>query len=358
MTIRIVVASFVATALSVCAFAAAPVYRVKQLPPRVGDRFIEAPRGINDLGQVVGGAGVDDAFHRYQHRAYIWDPQTDTFTFLPPIAEGDFAMGYAFDINNKGEIVGITGDYETNVFRAVIWKNGVPKLLAPLPGETTSEATAINDKGQIVGHFTANGNGRVAVIWQGGSVMELGLPKGPFHASLPQGINNKGYVVGDLYFNEIDVFESHQPWLWDPSVGQHQFLPELPSDNLAITDSANAINRLGRIAGTSAGRAVTWHPTTRAVTPLRPKKTDGQPAHVSSINNDNQMVGLIGSYAYVWIASTPYRLEDRMDPASPYFGCLDLSGTLLINNHGVIASDGFNFCERGFRSYILTPITN
>src|SRR5258708_12520232 len=81
-------------------------------------------------------------------------------TALPPFPGG--FNSYATAVNNRGEIVGWAENgvqdptcntaLQTLQFRAVIWeKDGTMKELPPLQGDSTSAATAINDLGQVVG---------------------------------------------------------------------------------------------------------------------------------------------------------------------------------------------------------------
>ena len=101
-----------------------------------------AAYAINNLGQVTGWAHtVSEATH-----VFLWSngTMTDLGTFgLDPVGEA---------INNHGVIVGQSGN------GAWIWSNGVfqnlNNLIPPGSGFTLTDATAINDNGQIV----ANGS--------------------------------------------------------------------------------------------------------------------------------------------------------------------------------------------------------
>ena len=53
-------------------------------------------------------------------------------------------------------------------------------------------ATSINDAGQIVG--AANNR---AVLWQNGTMMQLGILLDSSYASVAEGINDSGQVVGE-----------------------------------------------------------------------------------------------------------------------------------------------------------------
>jgi uncharacterized membrane protein len=81
-------------------------------------------------------------------------------TPLPPFAGG--YNSYATGANNRGQVVGWAENgvhdstcntaFQILQFRAALWEpNGEMRELPPLPGDSTSAATAINDKGQVVG---------------------------------------------------------------------------------------------------------------------------------------------------------------------------------------------------------------
>ncbi len=78
-----------------------------------------------------------------------------------------------------------------------------------LPGDTSGAATAINDRGQIVGisgicdqavgRFTASH----AVLWEDGKVIDIGN-LGGVAWNTPMAINQRGDIVGFSNFSEAD----------------------------------------------------------------------------------------------------------------------------------------------------------
>jgi probable HAF family extracellular repeat protein len=128
---------------------------------------------INDRGHVVG-IRNDNA------EAFLWRDGrlTNLGAFRPT------------DINNRDEIVGYRSDGETA--RAVVWRDGAVTELAT-PAGRNSYATALNDRGEIVGWTMVASQGiPQAVSWRDGVLTSLSDDE----ASIAQDINNRGQIVG------------------------------------------------------------------------------------------------------------------------------------------------------------------
>jgi probable HAF family extracellular repeat protein len=185
-------------------------------------------RAINASGNVVGwGDLVND------------QPEALLYTGGTAIALG---IGYAFAINDSGEIVG-----ETQSAQAVIFSTSSPPKSIGTLG-TTSDAEAINDKGQIVGNFQTGaviGNVTVAhaFLYSNGQMKDLGVPAGGV-SSDARAINNEGAVVGVWY---------------DSSGTSHAFIYQngvmtdlntlLPANSGWTLQDADGVNDQGDIVG-------------------------------------------------------------------------------------------------------------
>jgi probable HAF family extracellular repeat protein len=175
-------------------------------------------------------------------------------------------QGFATGVNNSGQVVGWA---ETPVhdptcnapqvlqFRAVLWepRKGTKRELRPLPGDSTSAATAVNDAGQVVGISgdcdiaVGQRSAQHAVLWENGTVIEIGdLGGDAWHT--PMDINAAGDVVG--FSNPLGVigidFAPHA-FLWTRAGGIRD-LGALPGDAVS---QAVGINSSGQIVGVSSG---------------------------------------------------------------------------------------------------------
>lgn len=142
-------------------------------------------RAINDSGQVAGAyaRGGDLRAYLYQDGAAI-----DLGTL-----GGAFAA--ANGINNRGQVVGFSSVDDSEAFNAhaFLYQDGVMLDLGTLAGGSLSEATAINELGQITGSAWVRGSNH-AFLFSGGELRDLGTLGGRF--SFGYDINNRGVVVG------------------------------------------------------------------------------------------------------------------------------------------------------------------
>jgi probable HAF family extracellular repeat protein len=109
------------------------------------------------------------------------------------ITELGTLQGNAFGINNLGQVVGWS-DFASGGQHAVLWQDGTITDLGTLGGRV-SFAYSINARGQIAGFSDTVSSVSHAVLWQDGTMTDLGtLPGG--NGSVAFGINDRGQVVG------------------------------------------------------------------------------------------------------------------------------------------------------------------
>ena len=141
-------------------------------------------RAINNRGQV---GGQSNTASEELLRAVLWQDGVITDLGL----DVDSAV---LSINERGQAVGVYSPGGDAV--AFLWKKGSLTNLGTLGG-INSFATAINERGQIVGaSFTAPDDFfRHAFLWQHGVMTDLGL--GGRH-SVAYDMNNRGHIVGEI----------------------------------------------------------------------------------------------------------------------------------------------------------------
>jgi probable HAF family extracellular repeat protein len=198
--------------------------------------------------------------------------QNGQMTALPPFPGG--YSSYATGVNNRGQVVGWAENgvhdqtcdpsFQILQFRAVIWQpSGEMQELPPLPGDSTSAATAINDLGQVVGISGDCGiavggvSAKHAVLWENGVPIDLGNIGGDAW-NTPTAINNQGTIVGfaNLAPGTARTFEA---FIWTQAAGMKS-LGKIAGD---LRSEALGINEKGQIVGLSRGgphlfRAVLW----------------------------------------------------------------------------------------------------
>jgi probable HAF family extracellular repeat protein len=107
---------------------------------------------------------------------------------------------FASDMNNQGQVTGLSNLPGDAAFHAFLWENGVMTDLGTLPGDVSSSGDGINRKGQVVGgSFDADGNGR-ASLWQNGVIADLNtlIPADSplFLIEATGTINSRGQIAG------------------------------------------------------------------------------------------------------------------------------------------------------------------
>ena len=182
---------------------------LQSLGPLAGD-YDSVAYGVNNTGQVVGYSVGDGPEHAVLWTASGVVQNLPALSTTNPIFNAD-----ALSINNNGVAAGVSG------YEACIWTNGSVQGLGYLPGGNQSEATGINDLGQVVGEATTSTGAVDVCVWSSGSGMrDLGNLPGLSYLSDTVNdqiaINNLGEIVayrGSLSSSETWVWTSNSGWV-------------------------------------------------------------------------------------------------------------------------------------------------
>jgi probable HAF family extracellular repeat protein len=207
---------------------------------------------INNQGVVVGNATSDAPSSSYFPQAFRYaNGSLQALGTLP-----DSLGSYAYAINNSGLIGGASHEGGFTVpeypYYAVTYANGGVQQLGGVSYQGQSAIYGLNDAGLAVGAI-AGGNfshSSHAFLYEGGTVIDLGVFDAFADDSRAYDINNLGQIVGS---GAVNLDESHY--------GYHGFLYQNggfvdlntlidPALDLEIT-SAAAINDASQIAATA-----------------------------------------------------------------------------------------------------------
>jgi len=172
--------------------------------------------GINDRGQVVGYSYMNHA--RYEARAFLWSNGVMQDLENPGGEYARFTSSQAVAINNRGQIVGdaINPNSGSDQVQAIFWANGSAGSAQTLPDELSSKAYAVDNHGRAAGVLINNDSGvSHAAFWNNGVVQRLEvLPPVKWDTlSSALDINDRGQVVG--------LISGHLgPTLWTDGVAQ------------------------------------------------------------------------------------------------------------------------------------------
>jgi probable HAF family extracellular repeat protein len=187
---------------------------------------------ISNGGQVVGDSEIgrrDDFTH-----AFVW--QDNAMRDLGAVVDGS-GSSYAGGINDINEVVGAVNG------RAFLIRDGLIYQLGVLPGHGSSDARAINNKGQVAGSsVTADGISH-AFLWDLGTMHDLGTLPGD-GASQAQALNAAGDVVGRSGAGDLSVSRAV---IWQNGVATD--LNRLIPSSGWMLSSATGINDRGQIVG-------------------------------------------------------------------------------------------------------------
>ena len=234
-------------------------------------------RGVNNGGQIVGDRGADPA----TVQAFLWDNGTITNLGVLP----GMTFSYAYDINETGVVVGVSGTGTLNnpiSARGFTWTlGGGMQPLSTLGGD--SFARAINDNGDIVGSSTISGTSH-AVVWRAGVITDLQPVALATNTGAAFAINRLGEVVGHFY--------NAYSFRWTPAGG---------IVTLAGVGLPFGVNDSGCAAGWTAGGLFVAHRLCAGAL-VEVGTCGGLESRAWAMNNVGQVVGDATNAAPLWFA--------------------------------------------------------
>lgn len=207
------------TAQNAILWAQGVAYNLGTLTPGSG---ASTARGINRIGQVVGGSTTQGAFGPGKQHAILWVPTatngtTGTMYDLGTLEIDGSSLANA--VNDAGQVVGTASVGLAQ--HAFLWTPNVPNgtvgtMVDLDPTGTNSEAYGLNDRGDVVGQHDVAGGGVGAFIWNAATGMrDLGtFPGGGNSAAF--GVDRTGRVVGSAQTTPSDPF---RPVAWPSKSG-------------------------------------------------------------------------------------------------------------------------------------------
>jgi probable HAF family extracellular repeat protein len=148
---------------------------------------------LNNRGQVVGWSDLpgDQTAH-----PFLWDGRT-----MKDLDTLGGTFGWAWWLNDSGDVVGFATTDGDQALDAFLWRRGVMTDLKTLEGDSGSVAEGINASGQVVGQSApSQGNGH-AFLWENNgpivNLQNLVLPGSDVTATEATFINDRGEIAGN-----------------------------------------------------------------------------------------------------------------------------------------------------------------
>jgi probable HAF family extracellular repeat protein len=218
--------------------------------------------GINDRGEAVGMSETADLDPNGEDVCgfgthltcvpFLW--RGGHMSALPTVGGNN---GQASAINNRGEVVGFAETANPDptcppapTISPVLWKKGQAQPLPLVGTDLDGFANGINDRGQAVGYSGNCTTAIHAVLWENGtafSLPDLGQPRSNFAFA----INNLGQIVGKVRSADGTHFVAA---LWQPD-GTLTTHEPLPGDLDAF---ATGINNRGQVVGNDFDSNFNW----------------------------------------------------------------------------------------------------
>jgi probable HAF family extracellular repeat protein len=293
--------------------------------------------GLNDQGQVVGGAIFSDG----TRRAFLW--QSGTGIINLGVLAGD-TTSEAVSINNAGQVVGVSYPAAGQPLRGFLWQANTGMIDVGAGAGLFTQATGINQQGVVIGYASS-----VPDFSSGNFVFTYTARSGIQPITVPgmsvtdvEAINNSGQMV-------VGTLNSKNLLLITPGTAPVEIQGSgnlVGAGAMAMNDSGTVVGYIEPSNGDSAHGFV-WNQNTGFV--------DLGYGVATGINNLGQVVGVEdlsdGSFiGYLYEDGTVYNLATLLDASAAGWTNID---PRAINNNGQIA--GFGTFDGQTEAFLLTP---
>jgi probable HAF family extracellular repeat protein len=311
-------------------------YRVTDLGVLPGGTYSFA-RAINDRGQVVGESQVTENPNidgGLASHAFLYS--NGRMQDLGVLGNVDSLFSFATAINNHGQVVGSSTTQYTDFdfVDPFLWSAGHMNDLGTLGGVENGAASAINDRGVIVGSSPIK-TGELHAFIYNGVLHDLGAGDDSEATS----INNFDQVVGNAFESSTNTTRS---FLWHH--GKIRFLPTLggKSNYAAAINDWGVIVGLSSLAGDLNSHAYVY--ADGKIYDLSPDPASFSDAY--GLNRLGRVVGSCNGHAVLWQIRGKMRdLNEMIDPGSGW----TLTEATGINDLGQITGNGtHNGLSRAF----------
>jgi probable HAF family extracellular repeat protein len=307
-------------------------------------------QGMNSAGDIVGYwySYPDDGAFVYIDGVFQALPLSQT---LPA---GEFIVTSAVDINSSRQVVGFGYFPTEGIGRGFIWENGTLSLIPNGPFENVGHGP-INNAGQVAGAANfSNIEGR-AFLYSDGKTSDLGTVPGA-EAILPRFLSGTGITAGHAYMfppgGPLHAVRSKNGAMIDlGTLGGEDSLP-------------NAINNAGYVVGDSQiangqGRAFLHDGES-----MRNLGTlGGTFSSARDITDNGQIVGQTAKadatkvgFIYGFGTQSLHDLNSLVDPADPLKTKVRVQDASHVNEFGQIVASGLDSRVNKTRLMLLTPV--